>query len=67
MISTLRLLCLTLAVLLPADSVVAQVDAIWHIKVVTRDGQFLDVKALDASGGIHDVKAIQDATTTSFV
>lgn len=38
----------------------AGAETIWHVKAVHPDGQFLDVKAIDSSSGIHDVKAIED-------
>ena len=39
----------------------------WHIKAVLPDAQLLDVKAIDAAGNYHDVKAIQDSHDISLL
>ncbi len=39
----------------------------WHIKAVLPDAQLLDVKAIDAAGNHHDVKAIQDSYDISLL
>ena len=35
-------------------------DFIWNVKAVGADGYFLPVKALDKTGGVHDVKAFME-------
>jgi hypothetical protein len=42
-------------------------DIIWHIKAFHPDGKLLDVKAIDAKGNKHDVKAIQNSDQTSLM
>ena len=39
----------------------------WHIKAVLPEAQLLDIKAIDAAGTHHDVKAIQDSYDTSLL
>ena len=39
----------------------------WHIKAVLPEAKLLDIKAIDAAGTYHDVKAIQDSYDTSLL
>ena len=39
----------------------------WHIKAVLPEAKLLDVKAIDAEGNYHDVKAIQDSYDISLL
>lgn len=36
-------------------------EIIWHIKAIHPEGRTINVKAIDANGEIHDVKAIQNS------
>lgn len=39
----------------------------WHVKAFRPDAQLLKVKAIDAKGNLHDIKAIQDSNDTSVL
>jgi len=42
-------------------------EIIWHVKAFHPDAKLLDVKAVDESGNIYDVKAIQNSDQTSIM
>ncbi len=45
----------------------ATTEILWHVKAVTPEGRFLDIKAVDAFGTTYEVKAIEKNGQTSFM
>ena len=52
----------------PQDKIVATTtETLWHVKAITPEGKFLDIKAVDAFGSTFEVKAIEKNGQTNFM